>query len=177
MSIKSFASKVFASIVVKKIQSWSKHPIETQEAVFESLIEKARDTSFGEDHNFVEIQSHADYVKYVPINARAFHSYACYIMRKKIFNQLINIFGESEKSFHRLAFYANKELFGTNIDAGSVCSNFFHRNCFKKRSQVPRDFIKLARLSFGHCSKTSTIFVYYIRGNHTQGQVFLHYKI
>lgn len=67
MSIKSFASKVFASIVVKKIQAWSKHPIETQEAVFESLIEKARDTSFGEDHNFIEIQSHADYIKHVPI--------------------------------------------------------------------------------------------------------------
>ncbi len=67
MSIKSFASKVFANLVAKKIQAWSKHPIETQEAVFESLIEKAFETSFGQDHNFRNIISHADFVKHVPI--------------------------------------------------------------------------------------------------------------
>lgn len=67
MSIKSTASKIFASIVAKKIQGWSQHPVETQEAVFDSLIEKASDTSFGKDHNFSKIFSYADFKKYVPI--------------------------------------------------------------------------------------------------------------
>ena len=67
MSIKSFASKAFANIIAKKIQSWSKHPDETQDAVFDSLIETARDTSFGNDHNFSQIYSYADFIKHVPI--------------------------------------------------------------------------------------------------------------
>lgn len=67
MSIKSTASKIFASIVAKKIQGWSQHPVETQEAVFDSLIEKANDTSFGKDHNFPQIFSYADFKKHVPI--------------------------------------------------------------------------------------------------------------
>lgn len=67
MSLKSFAAKLFATLVRKKIDKWAKNPIETQQKVFQELIEKAKNTSFGKDHRFNEIKSHADFVKNVPV--------------------------------------------------------------------------------------------------------------
>ncbi|TPN87864.1 GH3 auxin-responsive promoter family protein [Aquimarina algicola] len=67
MSLKSFGAKVFAKHIRKKINIWASNPIKTQEKVFKYLIETAKDTEFGVDHNFQEIQNHADFVKKVPI--------------------------------------------------------------------------------------------------------------
>lgn len=67
MSIKTLGAKVYANIAVKKIQHWAENPIETQEAVFQDLIDKAKDTAFGKDHHFDKIKTHEDFVKYVPI--------------------------------------------------------------------------------------------------------------
>lgn len=67
MSLKSFAAKLFAAMVKKKIDKWAKNPIETQQKVFQELIKKAQNTSFGKDHHFNEIKSHADFVKNVPV--------------------------------------------------------------------------------------------------------------
>ncbi len=67
MSLKSLAAKIFAKVVARKTAKWVENPIETQEKVFASLIGQAKDTVFGKDHNFSQIQSHADFVKHVPI--------------------------------------------------------------------------------------------------------------
>ncbi|MFD0699863.1 GH3 auxin-responsive promoter family protein [Myroides pelagicus] len=67
MSLKSFGAKIFASIINKKTQRWVNNPIETQAKVLTSLIEEAKHTSFGQDHNFDEIKSHHDFVQRVPI--------------------------------------------------------------------------------------------------------------
>ncbi|MHC5310712.1 GH3 auxin-responsive promoter family protein [Myroides sp. LJL116] len=67
MSIKSFAAKIFASIIIKNRQKWVNKPVETQEKVFQSLLSQAKDTEFGRDHHFGEIRSHLDFVKQVPI--------------------------------------------------------------------------------------------------------------
>ena len=67
MSIKSFASKIFASIIIANRQKWINNPVQTQEKVFQSLLNQAKDTEFGKDHQFKEIRSHLDYVKQVPI--------------------------------------------------------------------------------------------------------------
>ncbi|MEC4113246.1 GH3 auxin-responsive promoter family protein [Myroides pelagicus] len=67
MSLKSFGAKIFASIINKKTQRWVNNPIETQAKVLTSLIEEAKHTSFGQDHNFDEIKSHRDFVQRVPI--------------------------------------------------------------------------------------------------------------
>lgn len=72
MSLKSFGAKLFASVVRKKIDSWAKNPIETQQKVFQELIKNAQNTSFGKDHRFSEIKSHSDFVKNVPV--RDWHS-------------------------------------------------------------------------------------------------------
>ena len=67
MSLKSFAAKIFAKTVRKKIQAWSSKPVEVQEKIFNELISKAKDTSFGKDHHFDHIKTHADFVEKVPI--------------------------------------------------------------------------------------------------------------
>ncbi|WP_150452403.1 GH3 family domain-containing protein, partial [Arenibacter lacus] len=67
MSLKSLAAKIFAKVVARKTAKWVENPIATQEKVFASLIGQAKDTVFGKDHNFSQIQSHADFVKHVPI--------------------------------------------------------------------------------------------------------------
>ncbi|PTX45052.1 GH3 auxin-responsive promoter [Christiangramia gaetbulicola] len=67
MSIKSFAAKIFASHIRKKIDKWAANPHDTQQKVFDELIKTARNTRFGKDHDFGEIRSHADFVQKVPV--------------------------------------------------------------------------------------------------------------
>nr|WP_315157228.1 GH3 auxin-responsive promoter family protein [uncultured Flavobacterium sp.] len=67
MSIKAIAAKLFAKKIVRKTQEWAQHPVVTQEAVFKKLIKEAKNTQFGKDHHFEQIQSHADFVQNVPI--------------------------------------------------------------------------------------------------------------
>ncbi len=67
MSVKSFAAKIFAHFEVKKLKKWASKPIETQENVFKTLIEKAAETKFGKDHGFGKIKTHSDFCKAVPI--------------------------------------------------------------------------------------------------------------
>ncbi|AUS05200.1 GH3 auxin-responsive promoter family protein [Pseudotamlana carrageenivorans] len=67
MSIKSALAKPFAKIIYNKVQKWANNPVKTQEMVFQDLIAKATSTAFGRDHDFISINSHADFVKRVPI--------------------------------------------------------------------------------------------------------------
>ncbi|MGI9549712.1 MAG: GH3 auxin-responsive promoter family protein [Aurantibacter sp.] len=67
MSLKSFAAKIFAKNVAKKTSKWVKDPLNTQEGVLLELIASASRTKFGKDHMFNAIQSHADFIKQVPI--------------------------------------------------------------------------------------------------------------
>lgn len=67
MSIKSFAAKIFASYIRKKIDRWASNPHKTQANVFRELIKKANHTKFGKEHNFNEIKTHSDFIKNVPI--------------------------------------------------------------------------------------------------------------
>ncbi len=67
MSIKALGAKIFAKRIRKKINKWASDPIKTQERVFKNLIENARNTAFGVDHNFKEIKTFSDFAKHVPI--------------------------------------------------------------------------------------------------------------
>lgn len=67
MSLKSIASKVFAYRIAKKTAKWANNPIATQERVFGQLINRAKSTKFGKDHNFEAITSHADFIARVPV--------------------------------------------------------------------------------------------------------------
>jgi hypothetical protein len=67
MSVKAFAAKLFAKRIHAKTQKWANNPIETQQKVFEELINEAAQTQFGKDHDFGSIKSHSDFVQKVPI--------------------------------------------------------------------------------------------------------------
>lgn len=67
LSIKSALAKPFAKRVYKRVKKWANNPIETQHKVFQELISKAAETSFGKDHDFKNINSHSDFVKRVPV--------------------------------------------------------------------------------------------------------------
>ena len=66
-NLKAFAAKIFASIIYTKTQKWATHPVETQKEVFKNLIDSARNTHFGIDHNYSSIQSYTDFIKNVPV--------------------------------------------------------------------------------------------------------------
>ena len=67
MSLKTIAAKIFADYIYKKTKRWANNPIETQQHVFEDLIQKARKTQFGKDHNLDSVRSYNDFAKQVPI--------------------------------------------------------------------------------------------------------------
>ena len=66
-SLKELLAKPFAKQIQKKVKKWSDRPFETQKKVFQELIASATTTAFGEDHDFVSINTYKDFVKRVPI--------------------------------------------------------------------------------------------------------------
>ncbi len=66
-ALKIFAAKLFAKRIYNQTQLWAKNPIETQRKVFESLLDQAKNTQFGKDHQFDQIQSFTDFSSQVPI--------------------------------------------------------------------------------------------------------------
>lgn len=67
MSVKSFASKIFAAYIRRQIDSWATKPVETQKRVFEQLLKKAANTEFGRDHGFSNIAGYREYAARVPV--------------------------------------------------------------------------------------------------------------
>lgn len=67
MSLKSFGAKIFAKNIRKKIDKWASKPETTQQKVFQELIEKAKNTKFGQDHDFNNIKTFKDFAKKVPV--------------------------------------------------------------------------------------------------------------
>ena len=84
MSFKSIAARWFARYMDRKTNKWASKPVETQKRVFRELINTARDTAFGKDHNFSTIQDHDDFVKRVPIrDYEALRSYVEQVVEGK----------------------------------------------------------------------------------------------
>lgn len=67
MSLKSFLSKIVAKKIVSQTKKWAENPIQTQQKVFNELIKKAQDTSFGKDHDFASIHTYEDFAQRVVI--------------------------------------------------------------------------------------------------------------
>lgn len=82
MSIKSIAAKIFARKIYNQTQAWSKKPVETQLEVFKNLIQSAKETEFGKDHNFASIKTFEDFQKNVPV--RDYEDLKAYIEKVKI---------------------------------------------------------------------------------------------
>ena len=67
MSLKGILAKIYARYVSHKTYSWAKTPVETQQKVLKYLLEKAKNTEFGIDHNFKNINNFDDFKQNVPI--------------------------------------------------------------------------------------------------------------
>ncbi len=65
--IKSFFARLYAKRIAKKVYKWASRPHETQAEVFRHLIDGARNTAFGKDHDFANIKTYQDYVSRVPV--------------------------------------------------------------------------------------------------------------
>jgi hypothetical protein len=68
MGIKVFLGKIWASLSVRNMQKWMLDAPAKQEEIFKNLIQNGKNTSFGKDHHFDEINNYEDYKKYVPIH-------------------------------------------------------------------------------------------------------------
>lgn len=67
MSIKSTLSKYYAKLAVWKINKWASKPEDSQDKVLKYLLNQAKNTKFGKDHDFSSIETHQDFVHRVPI--------------------------------------------------------------------------------------------------------------
>ncbi|MGM0933636.1 MAG: GH3 auxin-responsive promoter family protein [Bacteroidota bacterium] len=67
MSLKSIGAKIFARYIRKKIDAWASKPEATQKKVFKELIDQAKDTKFGKDHDFGKIKTYRDFAEKVPV--------------------------------------------------------------------------------------------------------------
>ena len=67
MSIKQLFAKKWAKRAVSSTNKWAKNPIQTQEKVLKMLLKKAKNTAFGQDHGFAQIDNYEDFAKHVPL--------------------------------------------------------------------------------------------------------------
>jgi len=67
MGLKSKLSKPFAKLVAKRIKKDSAKAIILQEETLQNLIQSAKNTAFGKDHNFTAIKNYEDFKKQVPV--------------------------------------------------------------------------------------------------------------
>jgi len=81
MSIKSFLSLPFANYVVLKNKRWKYNAVNSQKKVFKNLVNSAKKTQFGKDHNFSKIESYSDFIKNIPI--RDYEDLSNYIEKVK----------------------------------------------------------------------------------------------
>ena len=67
MGLKSLLSLPFARQIVKKNSKWKKNAVKVQNRLLSSLINQAKNTKFGKDHNFSEISNYSDLKKNIPV--------------------------------------------------------------------------------------------------------------
>ncbi len=65
--IRSVLAKPVAAWVISKRRQWELKPAETQNIWFKNLLDSARNTEFGRNHYFKDIQNPADFRQAVPI--------------------------------------------------------------------------------------------------------------
>lgn len=67
MGLKSILAKPIAALVAAGVRKWSLNPVASQQKVFRKLIDSARSTRFGKEHDFSAIQSYEDFKQRVPV--------------------------------------------------------------------------------------------------------------
>jgi len=68
MGLKSALSKIFAAAVNRQLNQLRKNAIVLQQNTFSDLVDAAKDTAFGREHRFAEINNYNDFKTNVPIH-------------------------------------------------------------------------------------------------------------
>jgi hypothetical protein len=68
MGLKSALSKVFAAAVNRQLNKLRQNAIKLQQDTFSDLVDAAKDTAFGREHRFAEINNYNDFKQNVPIH-------------------------------------------------------------------------------------------------------------
>jgi hypothetical protein len=67
MGIRSALSRPLAAYVVQRQKQWSLAPEKTQDRVFQRLIAGAKNTQFGQDHAFAQVDHYEQFKRLVPV--------------------------------------------------------------------------------------------------------------
>jgi len=67
MGVRSILSKPIASYVVSQQKKWMNYPGKFQDIQFRKLINRAKSTLFGRDHDFSSIDTYQDFKERVPV--------------------------------------------------------------------------------------------------------------
>ena len=81
MGLRAALVRPFARAVARSINRWAAEGLQRQEQTLRLLVERARDTAFGRDHDFQAIRGYADFSARVPI--RDYEELKPYIERIK----------------------------------------------------------------------------------------------
>lgn len=66
--MKTTLAKIVSKLIINQDKAWISNAVQQQNKLLLQLIDTAKNTEFGENHNFSEIQSHQDYINNVPIS-------------------------------------------------------------------------------------------------------------
>ena len=67
MSIKTFAAKILAKSISKKLHNDANNAVEIENRILAQLLKKAKKTAFGLNHNFELITNYQGFNKQVPL--------------------------------------------------------------------------------------------------------------
>ncbi|HVX48914.1 MAG TPA: GH3 auxin-responsive promoter family protein [Chitinophagaceae bacterium] len=81
MNLKSLLARPFANFIYNKIKKGMSTAVEDQEAIFKDLVKTAKNTQFGKEHGFTDIESYEQFKKQVPI--RDYEQFKPYIEKIK----------------------------------------------------------------------------------------------
>lgn len=81
MNLKSLLARPFANYIFNKISKGIETSVEDQQNILKQLVKTAKNTAFGKDHGFENIQNHEDFKKQVPI--RDYEQIKSYILKIK----------------------------------------------------------------------------------------------
>jgi hypothetical protein len=67
MGFRSMLAKPFAAYVASQTRKWAQNPAASQHKTLQYLVNEAKATQFGTDHNFQSIRNHEDFRKNIPV--------------------------------------------------------------------------------------------------------------
>jgi hypothetical protein len=67
MNVKSLLAKPFAGFIYNKLKKGMETAVQDQDNILKELVKTAKNTEFGKEHGFENIQNYEDFKRQVPI--------------------------------------------------------------------------------------------------------------